>query len=249
MANPQKENGYVAIATEIMEALSRTRIPGEVRQIVDTTIRKTYGFNKKHDAISLSQFCISTGMRKCDVCRAINKAVSMNIVKIISKKANGIGNIYSINKDFDTWKPLAKKQRGVAKKQMTICKKANNRLQKSNIQKTVTKDTITKDISEQSSQLVISENKDIATVIDAFKVVNPAYSKWFANTTQRSACARLIKAHGLEKVLSFITFIEKTNGKPYAPTIATPLQLEDKLPSLKAWAERKTAPSREIIRV
>lgn len=242
MANPQKENGYVAIATEIMEALSRTRIPGEVRQIVDTTIRKTYGFNKKHDAISLSQFCISTGMRKCDVCRAINKAVSMNIVKIISKKANGIGNIYSINKDFDTWKPLAKKQRGVAKKQMTICKKANNRLQKSNIQKTVTKDTITKDISEQSSQGVVD-------VINAFKDVNPANGKWYANTTQRSACERLIKTHGLDKVLAFVSFVAKSNGKPYAPTISTPLQLEDKLPALKAWAQRKSAPQKEIIRV
>ena len=56
MANPQKENGYTAIANEIMEALCRHRIPGEDRQVLDVIFRKTYGFNKIEDYISLSQF-------------------------------------------------------------------------------------------------------------------------------------------------------------------------------------------------
>lgn len=125
MANPQIENGYTKVANEIVEALCAIRIPGEARQVIDVVIRKTYGYNKKEDHISLSQFCLSTRMRRGDVCRAINKAVEMNIIKVISKKANAIGNIYSVVKDFDSWKPLAKKRRGVAKKLMSISKKAN----------------------------------------------------------------------------------------------------------------------------
>lgn len=106
MANPQVEHGYTKIANELMQALARIRIPGETRQIVDTIFRKTYGFNKKEDIISLSQFCLATGMKKPTCSRAIKTALSMNI---IIKKDNGGIHFYSINKDFDTWKPLSKK--------------------------------------------------------------------------------------------------------------------------------------------
>lgn len=148
MANPQLENGYVKIANDIFDALSRIRISGEARQVLDVIIRKTYGYNKKEDAISLSQFCLATGMRRGDVIRGAKKLMDMNI---ISKKANDIANVYRINKDFDTWKPLAKKLRGVAKKQISISKIANNDKQKSYIQKTVSKDNTTKDILQSKT--------------------------------------------------------------------------------------------------
>lgn len=108
MANPQKERGYVAIANEIMEALCKTRISGEARQILDTILRKTYGFNKKKDEISISQFCRSTNLKKPTVVRAINKLMRMNLI-IVIKNGNRSTNIYSINKDYDAWEPLPKK--------------------------------------------------------------------------------------------------------------------------------------------
>lgn len=174
MANPQKENGYVPIANEIFEALCKIRISGETRQVVDTVFRKTYGFNKKQDAISLSQFCLSTGMRKQDVIRGLNKAYEMNLIKLVSKKAYGKGNVYSINKDFDTWKPLAKKLRGMklyAKKLTTVSKKAYNRKQKSDIQKTVSKDTLTKDKEngDKSPEPAQYGNPAINEVIETLK--------------------------------------------------------------------------------
>jgi len=63
MAEPQKENGYTPIANEIMEALCRIRIPGEERQVLDCILRKTYGWNKCEDAISLTQFMEMTGLK------------------------------------------------------------------------------------------------------------------------------------------------------------------------------------------
>ena len=56
MASPQLKDGYVAIANEIMDALAHIRIPGEARQVLDVILRKTYGWKKKEDEISLSQF-------------------------------------------------------------------------------------------------------------------------------------------------------------------------------------------------
>ena len=130
MINPQLENGYVKIANEIMEAFGKYRIPGEQRQILDVIIRKTYGFNKKEDMISNSQFVIATGLKKPSICRAINALIDKNIV---SKKDNKRIPSYQFNKNYHTWKPLAKK--------LTVSKKVNPVLAK----KLPTKDTSTKD--------------------------------------------------------------------------------------------------------
>jgi len=119
--SPQKENGYTAIANTLMEALSRTRIPGEARQVLDFVLRKTYGFNKKSDKINLAQFCQGTGLKKPTIIRAINKLLSMNMVVI--KKDNAIYTTYSFNKHYTTWKPLSKK--------ITVIKKDNEDYRKS----------------------------------------------------------------------------------------------------------------------
>jgi phage replication O-like protein O len=147
MANPQADKGYTRIANEMLEALAGIRISGEARQCLDVILRKTYGWNKKEDTISLSQFCLLTKMVKSRVCCSLAKLRQMNI--IITKKGNGSGNIYRFNKDFDTWKPLPKK---VTVKR-TITNNGNRRYQKRksalpimvHTKDTITKDTITKD--------------------------------------------------------------------------------------------------------
>ena len=98
MANPHKKNGFVPIAFEIMEALAKTRIPGQARQILDFILRKTYGWDKKEDSISLSQFTEATNLTKTHVCRGINKLIEMNIItkkgnahSLFTKKGNDTG--------------------------------------------------------------------------------------------------------------------------------------------------------------
>lgn len=100
MANPQKENGYTMIANELLEGLAKTRISGESYQILCFIIRKTYGFNKKIDTISLSQFCIATGLPKSTVCRAIRYLKMRNMIKTYPR---GYATDYEINKDYETW--------------------------------------------------------------------------------------------------------------------------------------------------
>lgn len=143
MANPQKENGYTIIANAIMEAFARTRIRGEARQVLDCILRKTYGYRKRVDNISLSQFMLATGLPKIAVCKAVRHLCRLNI---ITKKGNQDIPSYSLNKDFDTWKPLPKK--------VIITKKGNHRYpkrksslpKKQTTKETTTKETITKDI-------------------------------------------------------------------------------------------------------
>ena len=120
MASPQIENGYTKIANEIIEALAGIRISGEEMQALWVILRKTYGWNKKEDKISLSQFALLTGVKKPNIIRAIKKLLSKKI--IIIKNDNGNPLKYRFNKDFDAWKPLSKK--------ITVIKKDNKSLSK-----------------------------------------------------------------------------------------------------------------------
>ena len=143
MASPQCENGYTRLANELLEALARIRIPGEARQIFDTILRKTYGFGKKEDSISLSQFVLFTSIKKPNICASLKQLKKMNV---IIQKDNDIANIYSINKDHTAWKPLSKR--------ITLSKRIIPVIQKDNVSLSKkiptidnnTKETITKEI-------------------------------------------------------------------------------------------------------
>lgn len=104
MANPQLENGHLRIANEVWDALCRVRIPAQARQVLDVIVRKTYGFNKKTDIISLSQFVDATGLHKPNVVRAIHKLIDMNL---ISRNGTARKSSYSFNKDHESWVSLS----------------------------------------------------------------------------------------------------------------------------------------------
>ncbi len=132
---------FTRIQNEILEAFGRTRIPGEARQILDVILRKTYGFQKKEDVISLSQFSAATNLKRPTVVRAIRKLLSMNI---IIKKDNGK---MGLQKRTSLWKPLSKKITvpSVIKKDNFIDKKDNKPLSKKIHTKDIYKETNTKD--------------------------------------------------------------------------------------------------------
>ncbi len=157
MASPQKEDGYVPVATEIYEALCKIRIPGEARQVLDFIIRKTYGFHKKEDMIALSQFVLGTGLKKTNICRSLNKLSQMNLIVI--KKDNGNTTKYRLNKDYDMWKPLSKKIT-LSKKIMPVIKKDNEPLSnRRHTIDTITIDNYTKDILPEYSLVKLSKKE------------------------------------------------------------------------------------------
>lgn len=97
-------------------------------------------------------------------------------------------------------------------------------------------------LSHSNSNLNTNSNtnsKEIVDVIDGFKFVNQSYSKWFGNKTQRASVERLLKIHGLERILEVLLVIPKTNSMPYIPTITTPVQLEDKWAQLESSLKKK----------
>ena len=115
MANPQTEHGFIRIATEIWEALARTRIPGEARQVLDFIIRKTYGYQKKKDQIATSQIMGATGLRRRAVEKARKLLKDWNMIAT-AKKGGSQVLVYSFNKDYEKWRLPPKKAYTTAKK-------------------------------------------------------------------------------------------------------------------------------------
>lgn len=145
MANPQLENGHTRIANEILEALIAANLSGQEMSAALFVIRKTYGFGKKEDYISLSQFQTALNISKTRASQIVN---SLQLKKILTVKENinGLTKKYIFNKYLKEWDiPL--------RKTVTVKEKRNNRssISKKPLRKTLTtkektKETITKEI-------------------------------------------------------------------------------------------------------
>jgi phage replication O-like protein O len=240
MASPQKENGYTAIANELFDALVRTRVSGEDRQVLDFIIRKTYGFNKKEDRISLSQFQEATTMHRSNICRSIERLLGRNI---IIKNATSKGNSYGFVKDFDKWGVVAKKLPSSKVDKRGSSKVDNKVVVKVIHTKDNTKDRDTKDTATDAARRVKEtiHNPLGAQIIKAFSEFNPVCEKYYGNKTQRAACDHLIETHGLEKVLQIVAILPKTNTMRFMPTITTPYILADRWAQLEAAMRKKQA--------
>lgn len=131
MANPQCEDGFTKIANEIMDALISHRLSGQEFQIVYFVLRKTYGFGKKCDFISMGQISKATGISRPKVCKLLNNLYSKNILSVVQKgntpvpqkdnsvtqkdntpvtqKDNTAINCLCFQKDYEKWKVLPKR--------------------------------------------------------------------------------------------------------------------------------------------
>lgn len=189
MANPQTENGFVRIATAIMDRLCKMRIPGEARQVLDFVIRKTWGFNKKSDIISVSQFVEGTGLSRQHVYRARLKLEKMNLIRT-QKGSTGMVS-YSFQKDYDQWKGEPKKVHE-PKKVRGGTKEGSNRNPIGDSQYTI--DTITID-NKSTSKLRIQE------FIDCFEKHCPTLPTLIGEpgaTRKRTIKARLTEHPGMD---------------------------------------------------
>lgn len=92
-----------------------------------------------------------------------------------------------------------------------------------------------------------SQGKLVSEIINLFQEVNPAYKRWFANTTQRKACQNLLETHGFQKVKEVISILPRTNVMPYVPQIQTPHQLEEKWSTLSSSLQKQKTTKTKII--
>lgn len=80
MANPQLENGYTRIANELLEATAKFPFNGSQLRMILFLWRKTYGYQKKADHLSLSQWIEGTGLNPRTITREIKNLQKMNVL-------------------------------------------------------------------------------------------------------------------------------------------------------------------------
>ena len=221
MANPQTENGFTKIANEVFEELVKTALLGSEFQICFLVIRKTYGFNKKEDRISLTQFEKGTNLSRPTVVKSLKNLVSRNIL------LRSENLIYKFNKDYESW---------VVNTALLV--KHNDTTSKDRFTK-IGKDGLTHKRKKKMTKENIANGKhlheDIVLVIESFSKLNPACSRMYGNKTQRQASEDLISTYGKERIISIIeNTLPKTNSIKYFPTISTPVQLRDKFVMLES---------------
>lgn len=144
MANPQIEDGHLAIANEIVEALMRINLSAYESRVLWFLFRKTYGWKKKTDWIALSQFSSCIGLDRRLIHRAIKELSSKKMIVIERDDSQRLK--YGFQKDYDKWKPSSKKMTvinrddGLSSKEMTGLSS-----KEIPTKETITKETITKE--------------------------------------------------------------------------------------------------------
>ena len=226
----QVENGhYTRIVNPLIENLIQVPFRGCELAVAMFVIRKTYGFQKKKDSISLSQFCLGVKRSRQTVIVAIKNLELSNI--LVKTARPYVSNTYEINKYFETWK-VGKTARLVKRRHGTS-QYGSPKVVKTARHTKETKESIQKKLASQSDAGLISQ------VIKLFEEINPSFERWYGNPTQRGAVDRLLVANGYEKLEKVIALLPKTNTKAYFPTITTPIQLETDWAKLKSKLEQE----------
>lgn len=141
MPNPQIENGYVKVANELVEQFGMYHFSGNEWMILWTVFRKTWGWNKKEDKISLTQFENSTRLSRPSVKEALDKLVGKRVLVV---KKDTITHSYMINKNYLEWGGRDKGTSRVFGKKV-VGKKVLSLVPIKVHTKDIIKDTITKD--------------------------------------------------------------------------------------------------------
>ncbi len=107
MANPQVENGHIKIANEIGEALCRINLSAYESRVLWVLFRKTYGWNKKEDSISFTQYAKISGISEPNIARTIKQLKQRNI---LTMRRNHNSNLYQFQKNYELWDKTISKE-------------------------------------------------------------------------------------------------------------------------------------------
>jgi phage replication O-like protein O len=106
MATPQCEDGYTRIANELLEALCRVPLGNSEAQVFFCIMRKTYGWSKKQDNISIDQISEATGVSRRMVIYCLQNLESKKMVTVQRRRGKGLKskvNTVSIQKNHSIW--------------------------------------------------------------------------------------------------------------------------------------------------
>lgn len=110
-----QDETFTKVPNELLEMLARARLSGREHQVLLALIRKTCGFHKKADKISLSQFSKATGISRNHCQEILSRLSDRRIVYLtVPNGGNRAVRMYRINCKTHEWQVFPKT--GTAKK-------------------------------------------------------------------------------------------------------------------------------------
>jgi len=173
MASPQIENGYTKIANELLEKIIASSLNGTEIAVILFVIRKTYGYQKKEDEISLSQFMTIIPCTKPTICTAIKNLQLVKILKLVKKGNSKIcSNLWTLNKNYETWQ-LVKKYK-LVKVFKTTSKGFSNQLVKKPLhtKENTKENTKERNIIPPTLEMVIAYCQERKNTVDGNRFIN-----------------------------------------------------------------------------
>ena len=98
------EDGYTKVPNLLLEALAVAQLNAAQKSICLYIIRRTYGWNRTEDAISLSEFADGCGTTRPYICRQLNCLLKKNIIRRLFHEP-GKTSVYSIVPSLQEWSP------------------------------------------------------------------------------------------------------------------------------------------------
>lgn len=193
-------DNYTKIENQLLEKLCVMGLSGTALSCALILLRKTNGFGKEQDGISLSQFANLTGKDKRTIVRSLKELQLMSIVTLVSSgKSRKQVNIYKINKILMEWR-LVTKVSPVKKPTSDKSVTTSSDISVTQLVTKVshTKETITKEIKEIISKdittgVVSYGNEDINFLIEYLKEKLEIPSLDGSIKSNRNYCSNLIK--------------------------------------------------------
>lgn len=101
----QKQNnkeGYTAVANRLLEALAMARLSGVQKSICLFILRRTFGWQREQDCITLKEFASATGSSVTYISKQLKQLVEWNIVQRTTYQP-GKAPFYTLNTRVNEW--------------------------------------------------------------------------------------------------------------------------------------------------
>lgn len=186
----QVEDGFTRVAHGIMEALALADLGKRHYKIMLVMCRQTYGYNKKADEVSLSQFHDKTGIMPPNVSTAVEELVAM---RVLIKTPGKYAACLAVNKAYAQWTGKAKvdvsKVWGYQNNNSTVIETISEGYQNDNdgVIETIT----TKDNSKRKDQKTTPKETLSRSLRERFNIFWEAYPRKRSKKAAEKAFAKV----------------------------------------------------------
>lgn len=196
---------------------------------------------------SMETMALENGINTKSVSRSIKKLKEWNIIQVQedydNKNKKRKNNIYTLLAKSE-WKQKPQDIKSDGSTHQTYSPKPQDKLDKSHQTPVPSNNTHINNtnITIQATQSVAGLNE----LIDLFKGVNPMYSDFFRNTTERKALEHVVSKLGFDKTKNLLTALPEIVTKKFAPKITKPTELKRDLGKLVLFFKQESQSKNKV---